>query len=601
MIPPTIDPSTPSPGERWVFEQLEADESQPDWFVLHSQDIARHRTQTEGEADFIIVAPGLGVLVIEVKGFVKHVPRERKRGLWFYGNDTKGTHRGPFDQAKEAMRSLKDTVNQQRPKLSQVPFFHAVCLPSHTLRDGGTEWEPWQCIDAAKLEGMSLGECLERAFAESRRRLVEAGMLWFHPSRGEPTPEQCKSLVYVLRRDLEVPNATKAWARIVEEQIHHYTKEQFDALDDMRWTDRAVFDGPAGTGKTVLALEQARRRQAAKKSVLFLCFNRALCAWLREEVRAFDSSDKAPPVTVRTVHQYMEELIGTAAVRALRAKADYWDAALPDAAETKLLQDWETLKQMEEEEPLASPLGPHFGIYDELIVDEAQDVVRDCFLGVLDLCVRDGLKGGMWHMFGDFEWQTIYDDTVSLDGFCRTRGGGCYHRPLTKNCRNTPRVAKLACRVGSVAPGYSKMLRADDREEPAIHFYVDEEDQRGRLKAVLDDLRVSGYSGSDVLVLSLHGDDKCIAGTLREQPWKDRLELLVDGDEVSGPVNLGTSKTHYCSMSRAKGLEARAVVLTDVDGLSKKRERSLVYVGVSRATDQLVVLAHEDLRGQLGS
>ena len=43
------------------------------------------------------------------------------------------------------------------------------------------------------------------------------------------------------------------------------------------------------------------------------------------------------------------------------------------------------------------------------------------------------------------------------------------------------------------------------------------------------------------------------------------------------------------SIHEFKGLEAPAVVLTDVD-LSKDYHRDLLYVGASRATDRLVVL-----------
>ncbi len=52
-------------------------------------------------------------------------------------------------------------------------------------------------------------------------------------------------------------------------------------------------------------------------------------------------------------------------------------------------------------------------------------------------------------------------------------------------------------------------------------------------------------------------------------------------------------------MKRAKGLEARCLVLADVDKLSEALERSLIYVGATRATHELVVLAHESVRGQL--
>ena len=64
-------------------------------------------------------------------------------------------------------------------------------------------------------------------------------------------------------------------------------------------------------------------------------------------------------------------------------------------------------------------------------------------------------------------------------------------------------------------------------------------------------------------------------------------------------MNLHTGRTHYSSIYRFKGLEARAVVLTDIDDLSSSRDLSLVYVGATRATHRLVVLAHESLRSHL--
>ena len=38
------------------------------------------------------------------------------------------------------------------------------------------------------------------------------------------------------------------------------------------------------------------------------------------------------------------------------------------------------------------------------------------------------------------------------------------------------------------------------------------------------------------------------------------------------------------------------MVLADVDNLSETLERSVIYVGETRATHKLVVLAHESLR-----
>jgi Nuclease-related domain len=80
----------------------------------------------EGEADFVVVAPGLGVLVLEVKGCHR---LRRKNGLWYYGADAAGDLRGPFKQASEAMYSLRERVTKHRPHLRGVLFVGDQIVP----------------------------------------------------------------------------------------------------------------------------------------------------------------------------------------------------------------------------------------------------------------------------------------------------------------------------------------------------------------------------------------------------------------------------------------------------------------------------------------
>jgi phosphate starvation-inducible protein PhoH len=44
-----------------------------------------------------------------------------------------------------------------------------------------------------------------------------------------------------------------------EELILSYTKEQYKFLDHLEDNERCLFQGSAGTGKTMLALESAKR------------------------------------------------------------------------------------------------------------------------------------------------------------------------------------------------------------------------------------------------------------------------------------------------------------------------------------------------------
>jgi len=568
MIPPTIDPETPSPGERLVFERLAADQAHPDWIVLHSQDIARHRSQMESEIDFLIIAPDLGVLVLEVKGARG---LDRKDGLWYWGRDTKGKARSPFKQASVAMHSVRDRVVKRHGYLKNILFWSAACFPFIEFADQSEEWAPWQVIDKTKFDQRPIGECIESVLEQARSRAAELGMPWFWAAAAaaEPTPRQCDEIKQMLRPDYEIPESPKARSKRIDAEVLRYTELQFDALDAMRRMPRVVFDGPAGTGKTLLALEAARRGHAAGRRVLLLCFNRPLAEWLREQA--------AGVADAKTISDHM---VGAAGIPAgspkLSGGGEFWDVELPQMACDGLI---------ERPDP-----------YDELVVDEAQDVLRSQFLDVLDLSLDGGLREGRWRLLGDFVHQAIYDDSVDLDGFCCDQGGGCAVFELDENCRNSPAVAALACAGGGIGGGYVSVMRTDDGDLPEVRYWEGVAQQQEMLCAALEDLRAAGFRGPKVAVLSTRNDAACVASTLTEQPWRDLLTPLTHSGPHGPIVDLHSGKTRYATVHRFKGLESRAVVLTDIERLSTPRERDLFYVGATRATQRLIVLAHESLR-----
>jgi DNA helicase IV len=43
-----------------------------------------------------------------------------------------------------------------------------------------------------------------------------------------------------------------------------------------------------------------------------------------------------------------------------------------------------------------------------------------------------------------------------------------------------------------------------------------------------------------------------------------------------------------------KGLEAPAVVVTDIEAVNTEHARDVLYVGVTRALDRLIILVHDD-------
>lgn len=567
MIPPVLDVQTTG-GEKWVYEQLAADESRSEWVVLHSQDIPLHRRQMEGEADFIVVAPGLGVLVVEVKGCGQVTIED---DLWIYDGHVESKHHSPFRQASEAMYSVRDSVWAERTRLKDILFWSAVCFPFTSFTRDSPQWAPWQIIDESRLADATLGECVAHTLEQARERARQLGKAWFlrAEAAGEPTAEQCDAIVRILRPSMELCGSPQARAKRIDLEIRQFTEQQFGALDRMHSNKRVIFDGPAGTGKTVLALEAARRGHAAGRRVLLLCFNNALAAWLRGQA--------AGVAEATTIDDYMVRAARIPDGSPLFDEKGFWDVTLPALAGDALL-----------ERP---------GDYDELVIDEAQDVVREQFRDVLEFSVKGGLRNGRWRFFGDFAHQAIFGEAVDLAAFREREDEACTVYPLDENCRNSHAIAELACVGGGIPHGYRKVMRSDDDAGPDVCYYATPEEQGALLRDKLEALGEAGFKGPQVVILSTRSDKHCIARSLTGQPWADRVVPLMR-DSARGPVaDLHSSKIRYASIHRYKGLEARAVVLTDFERLEKARDRDLFYIGATRATQRLVVLAHERLRG----
>lgn len=254
-------------GERLLHQacaQLPAN-----WYVPYGVPWLAPETQNarEGECDFVFIGPEIGLVVVEVKG--RGVSRDHERG-WFSVDRTNERHyfRDPAAQAQRARYAILNYLRRRGHDglVATRCTTHMVCFPQIDKRSLPElpELPSVFIIDSADLFRLD-------------DRLIEASSL-FNDSHGKEILSQggCRVIADALRPSFEAPNR---WTQHIWEQrfaIEKLTEEQKRALEMFVANRLIALSGPAGSGKTIAALHQARRAIVKGRRILILVPTRGL-------------------------------------------------------------------------------------------------------------------------------------------------------------------------------------------------------------------------------------------------------------------------------------------------------------------------------------
>lgn len=455
------------------------------------------------------------------------------------------------------MHSLRSYLEKKNVGLRSIPMLSAVWFTgvrARTLLPGNPEWHDWQVMDSEDVK--SAPAAILRTLAAGTTHLDDKIKYFSYGGVG-PDRETAARIASLLRPKFELATVAGDRRGARESQLTTFIEEQFLALDAASDNHAALFAGPAGSGKTFLAMESARREIATGKQGRLLCFNRFLGNRLASDLADLEG------LSVGTFHQ---ELLRLARVdRAPEgAGPEFWNEELPERAMEALIDG-------------GSPL-----VSDFLIIDEVQDIAIDPYLDVLDFMVTGGLKEGRLLFFGDFERQAVFENETGRDRL-RSRAPYLSTHRLLQNCRNLPRIGYQVNLLSHLQPGYRRFRRQDDGIDPVFRQYPAGQDQSGLLATAIRGLKDDGYDLNEIVVLSPLRDASTAATTT--DPWLRQILRQADG-RAARP-----GQVHYSTIHAFKGLEAPAVVVTDLD-TTKITDNfdSLLYVGLTRATDRLVAL-----------
>lgn len=521
-------------SELRVYENLS--ELGSGFYVFHSVQWVKRGSKwksTWKENDFLILNKKLGALVLEVKG-----GEIECHGTVFHQINTV-THEvslldpakknDPLSQAIDGIYHYRKLVDTISPNLSdRFPIEAAVWFSSSEIANK-KELFPLKYREVA---GAVLGD---EDFKKGKQAIYDVFNFYQNQNKTDVTDEEFQKILDLIATDFELITAPAARKGELDHAFLKLTNEQTGLLDYISEQKNATIQGVAGTGKTLIAKEAARRFGLDGHKVLFLCFNKFLY--------------------IDLVHRYPYENVTYYNINTFIARyRPGTDTSTADLRATELLKiDWDDLE------------------FDDVIIDEAQDFDNREIVYFKDLIeLRDG------HFF------VFYDKNQLLttrevpawihDSECKLL--------LTKNCRNTREIALTSYNVIDVELNQKIMMVSGD--QTSISFV------RGESIPIFARLlqRLTsdeyGYEYGDIVILSLK---------------KESDSIMRDVNKIAGiPVlrERSNSSILFTTSKKFKGLESRVIIIIDIDessfsGEDKKRN---FYVACSRATQKLVLFVN---------
>lgn len=532
-----------SAGEKRLFSLLQKVNCLSDSVGLHSLNLASHINNAEGEADFVLLVPQKGILVIEVKD---HERVKYEEGKWILGSE-KPKVGGPIKQAREAMYSLMEYLKSNLPTASRVPIAFIVWFTRTEFdaeKNKSIEWESWQFLDVHNLESVetSIKQVLESAINHLKSKPATK-----HVRPESLTPELIDEIKTLLRPRFETVLQESTLRKLRRDELGRLIADQYAVIDGMEENPRVLVTGPAGTGKTLLALEKCRRLQLEGKRTLYLCFN----TFLQSEI-----ASRNLDIEVTNVSKIIYRLSGD--INGLRSQPESQKLGLPSLG-------------FEEK-------------YDAIVIDEAQDLFSEKYLPWLDLILKGGLANGSWFAFGDFQSQNLYSQKQEhelINKYCNN-----YFRfSLRHNCRNLPNIGHLTYSLVPEAPRWISFRRQDDGVDPVIRFTGASTNLASELDEAINSLKNQKYSFSDIVVLT---------PSKIESP-KDTFSTSIFCEKFATWSTGLSGKIRFSTIHSFKGLESPCIILMELYDLVGFPDAShLKYTALTRATDRLFIIADID-------
>ena len=540
-------------AEVQVYDKL-ADVLDDKYYVFHSvrwTNIDDQGRETDGECDFLVAHPIHGILVIEVKGGAQ-ISNDKKTDVWLSKDHNGKTHsiKNPVKQAISAKHQIKKLLDKSPdwPKrhiqISHGVIFPGVATPKESL---GLE-VPLEVICCADQFRTRLRKWLSDRLRQGKR-----------DSTVKPLGDDgIASLRRIIGDSITLNSNVRVAIEEAKIEYKGLEPSQYEILNNISRVPRALIEGGAGTGKTVLAIEEAKRLADAGFTTLYSCYNKPLALDVKRGVQKKDN------LTIANFHSVCATIARETRYKLPPHKDedDLYDNILPEAL-------FEIMTDNPERR------------YDAIIIDEGQDFQNHWWTAVQASLKVDG------------KLRVFADNNQNVYGVDRNLIKDIQAVPvdLTLNFRNTKCIHKVA----------------------SVHYKGIETRANGpdgiEVSWIVANNATSKIDSCVKQLVRLLENDKVVQGDIAVLFNKSRSKeeflrqikersiniRVTDAEELAGKAVV------VDTVRRFKGLERMAIVLV-VDGIESPH-RELAYVAFSRARAYLCVIGskkdHKWLKGDI--
>jgi len=542
-MPRILGPNSVDRWEREVRRQLAA-QLPPDWTVVCNVAWALTNESgivRDGQCDFVVLVPHYGMAILEVKGS-KSI-RVGSDGTWYRKEFNRRTgvasaevriDEAPPQQACRNMHALARLACERLPRQT-FPGAYAflVAYPNGQVDGAPSLYDASTIVDCTEMPRLA-------------RRIKGALEARMNSSiRSEFSGEMAARVADILS-DASfriVPRDVPLDAADDVADIEELTRQQFAALRGAFELPRVAIVGPAGSGKTLLALWKLEALLEEGKRAKYVCFNKSLARHLQH-------SNPGLADSITSVDRLFAQVAGLPDGRQFDER--FFQEELPSRVQDAAA-----------EQPSSEKL-------EALVVDEGQDFGELRLLALLELLG----PSGQWLFFADWG-QNVYQAAKQ-----EPLGAEVTFR-LYHNCRNTEKV-------NGATNGYCEMAVAAMPGVPSGAAPLVKKGLGGAMAAAAwSAAHELSPDGGSVFLSPFRLANSCLASSLRGHG----LELTEDVSLLGRP-----GYVYFSTIKSFKGLEGRNVILlhADIPGKSQALTMDDLYVACTRATGRLAIVTSTD-------